>query len=163
MRKNITPMANTYTQIYIYYIFAVQNRVSLIHESWKANLYKYMNGIIEQQGHKVFVINGMSEHIHVLVSMNPKQAPSDLLYHVKRSSSLWINQNKLVKGKSSWQEGFGAFSYGRSQIPKIVTYIRNQETHHKKQTFQKEYLEFLKLFDIHYDERYVFKPIGNEC
>ena len=76
-------MPNTYTQIYIHYVFAVQNRVSLIHENWKADLYKYMNGIIEQQGHRPFAINGMPEHVHVLVSMNPKQAPSDLLYHVK--------------------------------------------------------------------------------
>lgn len=152
-------MPNTYTQLYIHYVFAVQNRLSLIQDSWKTELYKYMNGIIKQQGHKPFSINGMPDHVHALVSMSPKQAPSDLLYNLKRSSSIWVNENKLVVGKFSWQEGFGAFSYGKSQIPSIVTYIEKQENHHKKQTFYEEYLEFLKLFEIEYDERYVFKPI----
>ncbi len=152
-------MANTYTQLYIHYVFAVQNRFSLIHNDWKNKLYKYMNGIIGQQGHKPFAINGMPDHVHALVSMSPKQAPSDLLYNVKRSSSLWINENKLVAGKFSWQEGFGAFSYGKSQIPDIATYIENQEKHHTKKSFYEEYLEFLKLYDVEYDERYVFKPV----
>lgn len=152
-------MANTFTQLYIHYVFAVQNRLSLIQDKWKTELYKYMNGIIKQQGHKPFSINGMPDHVHALVSMCPKQAPSDLLYNLKRSSSIWINENKLVVGKFSWQEGFGAFSYGKSQILSIVKYIENQENHHKKQTFYEEYLEFLKLFEIEYDERYVFKPI----
>ena len=152
-------MPNTYTQIYIHYVFAVQNRKSLIDEKWKTELYKYMNGIIVQQGHKLFAINGIPDHVHVLVSMNPIQASSDLMYHLKRSSSLWINENKLVPGKFSWQEGFGAFSYGKSQIPRIVTYIDNQVNHHKKKSFLKEYLEFLKLYEIEYDERYIFKSI----
>jgi REP element-mobilizing transposase RayT len=152
-------MANTYTQLYVHYVFAVQNRQTLIRENWQTDLYKYMNGIIEQQGHKPFAINGMPDHVHVLVSMNPTQAPSDLMYHVKRSSSLWINENKYVAGKFSWQEGFGAFSYGKSQIAKICQYIENQQKHHTKKTFYVEYLAFLKLFDIDYDERYVFKPI----
>lgn len=150
-------MANTYTQLYIHYVFAVQNRLSLIHEKWKADLYKYMNGIVSQKGHKAFAINGMPDHLHVLVSMSPKQAPSDLMYHIKRSSSIWINKNRLVKGRFSWQEGFGAFSYGKSQIPDIAKYIENQQEHHRKKTFKKKYLEFLKAFEIEYDERYVFK------
>lgn len=116
-------MANTYTLLYIHYVFAVQNRLSLIYNNWQSDLYKYMNGIIEQQGHKPFSINGMPDHVHVLVSMSSKQAPSDLMFHIKRSSSLWINEHKFVAGKSSWQEGFGAFSYGRSQIPDISRYI----------------------------------------
>ena len=152
-------MANTYTQLYIHYVFAVQNRLSLIDGNWKTQLYKYMNGIIGQQGHKPFAINGMPDHVHVLVSMNPKQGPSDLMFNVKRSSSLWINENRFVAGKFSWQEGFGAFSYGKSQIPDIVQYIENQEFHHKKRTFQEEYLDFLKAFGIEYDERYIFKKV----
>lgn len=152
-------MANTYTQLYIHFVFAVQNRISLIRDNWQSDLYKYMNGIIEQQGHKPFAINGMQDHVHVLVSMSPKQAPSDLMYYIKRSSSLWINEHKFVTGKFSWQEGFGAFSYGKSQIPDISRYIDNQQMHHKKQTFYEEYLAFLKAYDIEFDERYVFKPI----
>jgi len=131
----------------------------MISNNWRESLYKYINGIIIQQGHKPFVINGMQEHIHILVSMNPKQAPSDLMYNVKRSSTLWINESKLVSGRFSWQEGFGAFSYGKSQIPSIVKYIENQERHHKKQAFYEEYLSFLKLYEVEFDERYVLKPI----
>jgi REP element-mobilizing transposase RayT len=118
-----------------------------------------MSGIIEHQEHKLFSINGMPDHIHILISMNPKQAPSDLMYHVKRSSSIWINDNKLCAGKFSWQEGFGAFSYGKSQIPAIARYIENQKQHHLKKTFIEEYIGFLKAFDIEYDERYIYKPI----
>jgi REP element-mobilizing transposase RayT len=128
-------MANTYTQLYIHYIFAVQDRLCLIRETWKNDLYKYMNGIISQQGHKPFATNGISDHVHVLVSMNPKQSPSDLMYNVKRSSSKWVNENRFVVGKFSWQEGFGAFSYGKSQIADIVHYIENQEQHHSKKSF----------------------------
>jgi REP element-mobilizing transposase RayT len=152
-------MANTYVQLYVHYVFAVQNRIGLIQNKWEDDLYKYMNGIIVQQNHKLLCIGGMSDHIHALVSMNPKQSPSDLMFHIKRSSSLWINENRLVMGNFSWQEGFGAFSYGKSQIPDIAKYIETQEIHHKKHTFMEEYLQFLKLFEIEYDERYVFKPI----
>ena len=152
-------MPNTYTQLYIHYVFVVQNRISLINEKWESMLFKYMCGITEQQGHKLYAINGMPDHLHALISMNPKQSPSDFMYNIKRSSSLWINENKLVKGKFSWQEGFGAFSYGKTQIPVIAGYIENQKKHHQKQTFQEEYLKFLKLFEIEFDERYLFKPI----
>jgi REP element-mobilizing transposase RayT len=152
-------MANTYTQIYIQYVFAVQNRASLINEKWQTQLYKYISGIAEKHEHKLFVINGMPDHVHVLISMNPKQAPSDLMYHIKRSSSLWVNENKLVTGKFSWQEGFGAFSYGKSQIPDIARYIENQQQHHKKRSFIEEYIELLNDFGIEYDERYIYNPI----
>ena len=152
-------MANTYTQIYIHYVFAVQNRICLIQTKWKDDLFKYMTGIVEKQGHKLLQIGGMPDHVHALVSMNPKQSPSDLMFNVKRSSSLWINDNRFVMGRFSWQEGFGAFSYGKSQIPNVANYIENQENHHKKRNFMEEYLELLKLFEIEYDERYVFKSI----
>jgi len=152
-------MSNTYTQIYIHYVFAVQNRFGLIQHRWRDELYKYMTGTITNKGHKLLQIGGMSDHIHALVSMSPKQSPSDLMADIKRSSSLWINNKHLAMGKFSWQEGFGAFSYGKSQIPNIAHYIENQERHHKKRTFMEEYLEFLRLFEIEYDERYVFKPI----
>jgi putative transposase len=150
---------STYTQIFIHYVFAVQNRMSLISPKWKDELYKYMNTIISNNGHKLYSINGIPDHVHVLVSMNPKQAPSDLMYEIKRSSSMWINKQKLVVGKFSWQEGFGAFSYGKSQIKDVRNYIEAQEEHHKKRTFIEEYKSFLKLFEIEYDERYIYKEI----
>ena len=152
-------MANTYTQLYTHFVFAVQNRPSLISESWQRDLYKYMNGIIKEQGHRPYAINGPSNHVHILVSMSPNQSSSDLVYYIKRSSSLWINEKKLVPGKFSWQEGFGAFSYGKSQIPKIVAYIENQQKHHMKKTFHEEYIAFLKAFEIDFDERYILKSV----
>ncbi len=152
-------MANTYTQLYVHYVFAVQDRLCLINNKWQDRLYMYMSGIIDQQGHKLYVINGMNDHIHILISMTPKQAPSDLMYHLKRSSSLWINQNRLSAGKFSWQEGFGAFSLGKSQLQEKIKYIEEQQQHHKKASFREEYLQFLKENDIEYDERYIFKPI----
>ena len=152
-------MANTYTQIYIHYVFAVQNRICLIQKSWRNELYKYMNGTISNKRHKLLTIGGMADHVHVLVSMSPKQSPSDLMADIKRSSSLWINENRFVRGQFSWQEGFGAFSYGKSQIHDIASYIENQEQHNKKRTFTEEYLDFLKIFEIEYDQQYIFKPI----
>jgi REP element-mobilizing transposase RayT len=152
-------MANTYTQLYVHYVFAVQNRLCLISNQWKQDLYKYINGIIAQQGHKCYCANGISDHVHVLVSMHPRQAPSDLMYYVKRSSSLWINENRLIDGKFSWQEGYGAFSCGKRDIHEIAGYIENQELHHKNQSFIKEYREFLEINEIDFDEKYLFKEI----
>ncbi len=152
-------MANTYSQLFVHFVFAVRNRSSIINDNWQGLLYKYIAGIIEKQGHKLFSINGMPDHIHILVSMKTTQSPSDLVYHIKRSSSLWINENKFEKGKFSWQEGFGAFSYGKSQVPAIAKYIENQKEHHKKKSFEEEYMGFLKAFDIEFDKRFTFKPI----
>ena len=152
-------MANTYTQIYIHYVFAVQNRLGLIQDRWRDDLYKYMTGTITNKGHKLLTIGGMPDHVHILVSMSPKQSPSDLMADVKRSSSLWINEQRFVMGKFTWQEGYGAFSYGKSQIHTLANYIENQELHHHKRTFMEEYIEFLNVFEIDYDERYIFKHI----
>jgi putative transposase len=152
-------MANTYTQIYIHYVFAVQNRLGLIQNRWRDDLYKYMSGTIANKEHKLLAIGGMPDHVHVLVSMSPKQSPSDLMADVKRSSSLWINENRFVMGKFTWQEGYGAFSYGKSQIHDVANYIERQEQHHRKQTFMEEYLEFLRLFEIEFDERFIFKQV----
>jgi len=150
-------MANTYTQIHIHAVFAVQNRLSLIQKQWQDELYKYITGIIANNGHKLLQIGGMSDHIHVLFGMRPIQSLSDLMQDIKGSSSTWINQKRLVMGRFSWQEGYGAFSYGKSQVDKVIKYIQQQEKHHKKCNFEEEYLELLKLFEIGFDERYILK------
>jgi len=150
-------MANTYTQIHIHAVFAVQNRISLIQKQWQDELYKYISGIVTKNGHKLLQIGGMPDHVHVLFGMRPIQSLSDLMQDIKGNSSLWINQKRLVRGKFSWQEGYGAFSYGKSQIDKVVKYIQRQEFHHKKRDFKEEYLELLKLFEIEFDERYILK------
>ena len=152
-------MANTYTQIHIQAIFAVQNRKCLIQKSWQDELYKYITGIVQNHNHKLLQINGMPDHVHVFIGMRPTQSVSDLLKIIKGDSSTWINQKGLLKSRFSWQAGYGAFSYGKSQVPNVIKYIQNQEEHHKRKTFIQEYVEFLKAFEIDYDERYIFKPV----
>ncbi|WP_346862301.1 IS200/IS605 family transposase [uncultured Draconibacterium sp.] len=155
-------MANTYTQVHIQMIFSVQNRISVIRKSWEKELYQYITGIIQNYNHKVLAINGMPDHIHILIGMRPTQALSDLLQDIKGSSSKWINQKGFVNGQFSWQEGFGAFSYSRSHVDAVIEYITKQKEHHKKRTFIEEYLEFLKKFDIPFNERYIFNPVEYE-
>jgi REP element-mobilizing transposase RayT len=152
-------MANTYTQIHIHAVFAVQNRKCVINKTWEAELYMYISGIIKANGHKMIIINGMPDHLHVLFGLRPVQSLSDLMQDVKGSSSKWINEKKFTNARFSWQQGYGAFSYAKSDLPKVVNYIKNQKQHHGQKHFLEEYLELLKEFDIEFDERYTFKPI----
>ncbi len=152
-------MANTYTQIHIQAIFAVQNRQSLIQREWREELYKYITGIIQKNNHKMLQINGMTDHIHIFFGMRPSQSLSDLMKAVKGDSSEWINKRGFTKQKFSWQAGYGAFSYAKSQVPKVIQYIQNQEEHHRKKTFTEEYIAFLDAFEIEYDEQFIFKPV----
>jgi len=153
-------MANTYTQIHIQCVFAVQNRECIIRNNWKEDLYKYITGIIQKNGHKLLAINGMPDHIHVFFGMRPAQSLSDLMQDVKGDSSKWINTNKFIRGRFSWQEGYGGFSYSKSHVSKVISYIKNQENHHKIKSFTEEYDELLKEFNIDFDNRFVFKPIA---
>lgn len=155
-------MANTYTQIHIQAVFSVQNRECIILNSWKDELYKYITGIVQNNNHKLLAINGMPDHIHLLIGLRPSQSIADLMQDIKGDSSKWINQNSLVRGKFSWQEGYGAFSYSKAELPNLINYIHNQQQHHKSKTFIEEYLEVLKEFEIDYDDRYVFKPVEIE-
>lgn len=153
-------MANTYTQIHIQAVFTVQDRDSIILNSWKDDLYKYITGIIQNNKHKLLAINGMPDHIHVLFGQRPTQSLSDLMQDIKGSSSKWINEKRFVRGKFSWQEGYGAFSYSKSDLPKIIRYIQDQQEHHTGKNFLEEYMSLLKEFEIEYDDRFVFKPIA---
>ncbi|MBP7496486.1 MAG: IS200/IS605 family transposase [Bacteroidales bacterium] len=152
-------MPNTYTQIYLQFVFAVKDRVSLIKPEWKDELYKYITGVIKNNKHKLIAINGMPEHIHIFVGYKPHQLIPDLMQDIKGSSSKWINIKKFNRGKFQWQESYGAFSYSHSHIDRVVKYIINQEQHHKKRTFREEYLELLKNFDVEFNERYIFNDI----
>ena len=152
-------MANTFTQIYLQFVFAVQNRHSLIGPIWKNELYKYITGIVQNNKHKLITINGTPNHIHVFIGYKPHQLIPDLLQDIKGHSSKWINQKAFTKGKFAWQAGYGAFSYSHSHIDHVVQYIMNQEAHHKKKTFREEYIQLLKRFNIEYDERYILKDI----
>jgi putative transposase len=153
-------MPNTYTQIHIQAVFTVQNRTCLITKQWKEDLYRYITGIIQSRGHKLIAIGGMPDHIHILFGMRLNEALSDLMQAVKGDSSKWINENRLTVGRFSWQEGYGAFSYGRSQLPSVVKYVLNQEAHHRSKTFIEEYHELLRKFEVVYEERYTFIPVA---
>jgi REP element-mobilizing transposase RayT len=141
----------------LHFVFAVKHRTGLIQSIWKDELYKYITGIVQTHHHKLIAINGMPDHVHVFIGMRPTQSVSELLQDIKGSSSKWINERKLVKGKFEWQEGYGAFSYSKSQVKDVVAYIANQELHHHKKSFREEYVEFLKKFEIDFDEKYIFK------
>ncbi len=150
-------MANTYTQIHLQFIFAVKYRETVIHSTWKDDLYKYITGIVQNHKHKMLSINGMPDHVHILIGMRPTQSVSDLMQDIKGSSSKWINENHFLKRKFEWQEGYGAFSYSVSHVPAVITYIKNQKEHHRKKSFTEEYVEFLQKFNVEYDERYILK------
>jgi len=149
-------MAGTYSQVYIQVVFAVNGRQNLISSNWKEDLNKYITGIIKGKGHKSIIVNGMHDHIHTFIGLKPACAISDLVRDIKNNSSKFINERRYVRGKFSWQEGYGVFSYSHSHI---CNYILNQEKHHQKRTFKQEYLEMLKIFEIDYDEKYLFKWI----
>jgi putative transposase len=150
-------MAGTFTQLYIQVVFAVKGRQNLIPKSWKYELYKYISGLITKKGHKSIIVNGVADHILIFVGLKPRMAISDLVRDIKNNSSNFINDRKLVRGKFSWQEGFGAFSYSHSHLDRVYKYILNQEEHHKQKSFKSEYMELLKKFAIEYDERYLFE------
>ena len=150
-------MANTYTQLYTQFVFSVKGRENLIKESFRDELEKIMCGIIKNHKCKAFAIYCNPDHTHVLIGMHPAMSPAKIMEQVKSGSSKWLNEKRYVMGKFSWQDGYGAFTYSKSQIDKVVKYIENQREHHKKQTFREEYLAFLKEFDIDYDSRYLFE------
>ena len=150
-------MANTYSQITIHIVFAVKYRENLLKTKNREELYKYISGIIKNKNQKLLAINGASDHVHILIGMSPSIALSDLVRDIKNNSSKFINDKKWILGKFQWQEGYGAFSYSRSQRPEIINYINNQEEHHKKASFREEYLNILKKFDVEYNDEYLFE------
>lgn len=152
-------MPNTYSQIYIHIIFTVKGRQNLITSERRYELQKFITGIIQKRNHKLLSIYCMPDHTHILIGLEPSTSISDLVRDIKAGSSKFINENKWMNRKFNWQEGYGAFSYSRSQIDNVIKYILTQESHHHKKTFREEYLEFLKNFQIDYNEKYLFEFI----
>ena len=152
-------MANTYSQIYIQIVFAVQGRPNVIQKQNKEELHKYMTGIVRERDQKLLAVHCMPDHTHLLVGLKPSMALSDLVRDVKNASTNFINRSGWVIGRFWWQEGFGAFSYGHSQLKEIIDYIRYQERHHAVRSFRDEYLRFLKRYEIEHEEKYIFKPL----
>jgi REP element-mobilizing transposase RayT len=152
-------MANTFTQIYIQVIFAVKGRQSLLYRENRAELHKYIVGIIKNKDLKLIRINSVSNHVHILISLKPDIALSDIVRDIKANSSRFINDKRWTKGKFRWQEGFGAFSYSQSHLDGVIQYIDKQEEHHQRKTFKEEYLTLLEKFKVQYDPHYVFEWI----
>ncbi len=149
-------MANTYSQIYIQLIFAVEARLNIIKESKRNDLEKYITKVIANHNSKTIAIYCNPDHIHILVGLNPNIAIKDLVRDIKTSSSLWINRANFVVGKFAWQRGYGAFSYSRSHLDSVCKYILNQPIHHNNVKFKNEYKSFLKNFAVSYDDKYLF-------
>ena len=149
-------MANTYTQIYLQIVFAVQGRKSFIKEFFRGQLQMYMSGIIDNKKQKLYAIYCMPDYTHIFLSMLPDMAISDLVRDIKANSSSFLKKKKFGNA-FSWQEGFGAFSYSKSQASRVVKYVLNQPEHHRKKTFKQEYLDFLNKFGIEYQEKYLFE------
>jgi len=149
-------MANTYTQINIHAIFAVKNRQNLLSESIRIELYKYIYGILRNLGQYPLAINGYKDHVHIFFELQPTKCLSDIMRDIKTNSSKWINENNYVKGRFSWQQGYGGFSYSKTQRDSVIKYIINQEKHHQKNTFEEEYMDLLSKFNIEFKEEYIF-------
>jgi len=149
-------MANTYTQIYLHIVFAVEGRQSLLQHQHNDELQKYITGIVSGQRQKLMAINNLPDHLHLLVGMRPDASLSDLVRTVKAGSSKFINEKRWVMGRFSWQEGFGAFSHSRSQLGAVIRYIENQQKHHAQKSFREEYVGLLEKFGVEYDPRYIF-------
>lgn len=147
-------VADSFSQIYIQLVFVVRRREKLIREEWEEELFKYITGIITAKGQKLMAINGVEDHIHILIGMKPSCRLSDLVKEVKFSSGGFVNDKHFCKKPFRWQEGYGAFSYSQSAIGNVINYINNQKEHHRQATFEEEYRDFLKKFNIEYQERY---------
>ena len=152
-------MANSYSQIYIQIVFAVEGRQNLIDPIHNNELQRYITGIVTAQRQKLIAINNMPDHAHILIGQRPDSALSDLIGDIKSGSTNFINRQRWVKGRFNWQEGFGAFSYSRSQLDAVIRYVKNQQKHHQRLSFRDEYVKLLDKFDVPYDERYIFKSV----
>jgi putative transposase len=155
-------MPNTYSQIYIQVVFTVRGRQSLIPKHHRERLHKYITGIVQERDHKMLAVFCMPNHVHFLAGVKPRMAISELVRDVKAGLSALINAEQWVKGKFSWQEGFGAFSYSKSQIDTVVRYILNQEEHHRAKSFRSEYLQLLREFEISFEDKYLFDWVLDE-
>ena len=146
----------TFTQMYVQLVFAVKNRDAVLTKDIQKRVFEYISGIITNMKHKSIIVNGTSNHVHILYGLNPSISVSDTVHDIKRSSSLFINDNNLCYGRFSWQEGYGGFTYSRSNLYNVYNYIENQESHHKKKTFREEYIDILAKYEIDFDQKFLF-------
>jgi len=150
-------MANTFSQIYLQFVFAVKHRQYLIPKEHKEELHKYFNGLVKNRSAKMLAVNCMPDHTHLFVGFKPNVLISDFVKELKIESNQFINGKKWTKAKFNWQEGYGVFSYSHSHIGSVIKYTLNQEIRHKKVSFKQEYHEFLGRFKVSFEEKYLFE------
>lgn len=150
-------MPNTFSQIYLQFVFAVKGRQSLIPKQHKEELHKYITALVQVRKAKMLAVHCMPDHLHLFVGFKPSVLISDFVKEIKVQSNEFIKEKKWINGSFSWQEGYGVFSYGHSQIDRVCKYVLAQEEHHKKKTFRQEYLEFLEKFSIPFEDKYLFE------
>jgi putative transposase len=147
----------TFTQMYVQIVFAVRDRENILSKEIRLRVFEYVSGIITNLHHKSIIVNGYYDHIHIFFGLNPSVSVSDTVHDIKRGSSLWMNENRLVPGRFSWQDGYGSFTYSRSQVGNVFRYIENQEAHHSGKSFREEYISILEKNEIEYDPKYLFE------
>ena len=147
----------TFTQLFVHLVIAVKHREYLLNQDVRPEIFKYIGGIVKQRKHKLYIVNGYQDQVHILLGLNSDDKISDLVGSIKKNSAEYIKEKQLIKGKFQWQEGYGAFTYSKSQIEKVYKYIAQQEEHHRKKTFKEEYVNFLKKYGIQFDEKYLFE------
>ncbi len=150
-------MANTYTQLNMHVVFSVKGRENFLLNTFRDDLFKYISGILNKLEQYPLAVNGYKDHVHIFFEIQPTKSLSEIIRVVKSNSSKWINKENFIRGKFSWQEGYGGFSYSRSQRNNVIQYIIKQEEHHNKRTFREEYLELLKLFEIDFNDQFIFE------
>lgn len=152
-------MGNTYHQVYIQTVFAVKYREAILHKEWRKEVFEVIGYFINETGCKTIIVNGIEDHVHCFLSLKPTVSISELMKRVKAKSSKYINDKKILHKHFEWQEGYGVFSHSYSQVKDVYRYVANQEEHHKKENFKNEYLNYLKKFNVPYDERYIFEEL----
>jgi len=152
-------MANTYHQLYVQTVFPVKYRKALIHPDWKSELQAVIGNLINENGCKTLIVNGMEDHIHCFFGLKPSTSISDVMKSVKAKSSKWINESGYLGRRFEWQKGFGCFSYSHSHVDAVYQYIKNQEKHHQQLSFREEYKIMLEKFGVVYDDRYIFEEL----
>ena len=150
-------MAGTFSQIYLQFVFAVKGRQSLIAKENKEELHKYITGLVQNRKAKMLAVHCMPDHAHLFVGVKPAIFLPDFIKEIKVASNLFINEKHWVRKPFNWQEGYGVFSYSHSHIDRVVKYVLNQETHHRKSNFRNEYIGLLNKFEIPFEEKYVFE------
>jgi REP-associated tyrosine transposase len=149
-------MANTYASLFYHIVFSTKNRIEFIRPEIEERVWAYIGGIARKHKMTAIQIGGVEDHIHALLMAPPTLAPSEIAKYLKGDSSKWIHEEFHDLRHFGWQDEYGAFSVSKSNVPSVVKYIQDQREHHKTQTFQDEYLEFLKKHGVGYDERYLW-------